>query len=351
MVWFKSNKNGDACRPLLAMDAEQTARYKHFRNLLNHNRAALSLMADLEQAYYDNRPFTMQMVEHKCARLLSEVESMVQALSGLSAKPHEPLSTVLRTLLRYSKDELRPDLPQTTDDLTLPIALIEAIHDRAVGAKAANLARARRELGLAVPEGFAITTAAYRLFLLETGLSEKIDDAMARLVADDPASIESIGRDIRSLIIESPLPRSIRAAIEAAAADLAGAASADIHLAVRSSAIGEDGEISFAGQYTSVLNVPIEELSEAYKQVVASKYSASALSYRLHHGVDDRETPMAVLVLEMIQPRFSGVLYTADPVGEDRDTIRVRLLELFEIIGRTDPIVLKARRRLATVLF
>lgn len=139
----------------------------------------------------------MQMVERKCARLLSEVESMVQALSGLSAKPHERLSVVLRSLLRYSKDELRPDLPQTTDDLTLPIALIEANHDRAVGVKAANLARARRVVGLAVPEGFAVTTAAYRLFLLETGPSEKIDNAMAGLVADDPASIASIHAGIR----------------------------------------------------------------------------------------------------------------------------------------------------------
>jgi pyruvate, water dikinase len=327
MVWFKSIKSGDACRPLLAMDSEQTARYKHFRNLLDHNRAALSLMADLEQAYYDNRPFTPQMVERKCERLLSEVELMVQALSGLSSKPHERLSVVLRTLLRYSKDELRPALSPTTDALTLPISRIGAGHDRAVGAKAANLARTRRELGLPVPEGFAVTTAAYRQFLLETGLSEKIDDAMARLVADDPASIEYVGRDIRSLIIESPLPTAICKAMKEAAAELANGAATDIRLAVRSSAIGEDGEISFAGQYTSILNVPIEELSEAYKQVVASKYSASALSYRLYHGVDDRETPMAVLVLQMIRPRLSGVLYTADPVSEDRDYIQVSAVQ------------------------
>lgn len=323
MVWFKTMKSGDACRPLPDTGPEQVIRYHHFRSLLDHNRAALNHMADLEQTYYDNRPFTPQMVEHKCARLFSEVESMVQALSGVSAKPHERLSAVLKSLLRYSKDELRPALSPTTNALTLPVSRIEADHDRAVGAKAANLARARRELGLPVPEGFAVTTAAYRLFLLETGLSEKIDDAMARLVADDPASIESIGREIRALIIESPLPRSIRAAIEAATAELATDASAETLLAVRSSAIGEDGEISFAGQYTSVLNVPIADLAEAYKQVVASKYSASALSYRLHHGVDDRETPMAVLVLEMIQPHLSGVLYTADPIGEDRDNLRV----------------------------
>ncbi|MBI5585032.1 MAG: pyruvate, phosphate dikinase, partial [Deltaproteobacteria bacterium] len=65
------------------------------------------------------------------------------------------------------------------------------------------------------------------------------------------------------------------------------------------------------------------DLPQAYKQVVASKYSSSALSYRMHHGLDDRETPMAVLVIEMIQPRLSGVLYTADPISDDRDSIRV----------------------------
>ncbi len=323
VTFFKSKNTGDACRPLLDMDPEQTGRYKHFRTLLDHNRAALNLMADLEQTYYDNRPFTMQMLERKFTLLLSEVESMVQALSDLSAKPHERLSAVLQNLLRYSKDELRPALYPTTDILTLPLSRIEAGQDRAVGAKAANLARAKQELGLSVPAGFAVTTAAYQQFFAESGLLAKIDEAMAQLAADDPASIESVGRDIRALILESPLPLAVHAAIAAAAAGLTGDAATNMRLAVRSSAIGEDGEISFAGQYTSILNVPVADLAEAYKKVVASKYSAPALSYRLHHGVDDRDTPMAVLVLEMIQPRLSGVLYTSDPMGEDRDTIRV----------------------------
>lgn len=327
MTFFKSRKEGNSCRPLPGTDPEQTIRYRHFRSLLDHNRTALSLMADLEQTYYDNRPFTMQMVERKCERLLSEVESMVQSLSGLSGNPYERLSAVLQSLLRYTKDELKPALRTSTDALTLPLSRIEADHVRAVGSKAANLARVRLELDLPVPEGFAVTTDAYRLFLHETGLSEKIDDVMAQLVADDPASIEAVGRDIRSLIIESPLPKAIREAIEAAAAELVNACLSEKCLAVRSSAIGEDSEISFAGQYTSVLNVPAAGLSEAYKQVVASKYSASALSYRLHHGVDDRETPMAVLVLEMIQPHLSGVLYTADPMSEDRDNIQISAVQ------------------------
>ncbi|MBI4774720.1 MAG: pyruvate, phosphate dikinase [Deltaproteobacteria bacterium] len=323
VTFFKSQKTGDACLPLPDMDPEQVGRYRHFRALLANNRAALTLMADLEQMYYDNRPFTIQFVERKRNQLFSEVDAMVQSLSGVSGKTYERLSGMLEGLRHYSKDELKADIPPTTEALTMPIDGIEEDHDRAVGAKAANLARMRRELALPTPNGFAITTTAYRLFLIETGLAAYIDEALAELSADDPAALEAIGSKIRARIMESPLPATIHAAMEEAAGNLTNGTWSNLRLAVRSSAIGEDSEISFAGQYTSVLNVPVSDLAEAYKQVVASKYSASALSYRLHHGVDDRETPMAVLVLEMIQPRLSGVLYTADSIGTDQDSIRI----------------------------
>jgi pyruvate,water dikinase len=323
MPFFKKNATGDACRPLPKMDTEETARYRHFRALLDHNRAALTLMADLEQTYYNNRPFTIQGAERTCNLLFTEVDGLVHSLSGLSGKGHERLSAILSSIHRYARDELAADIQTATDDLTLFLGQIEARHARDVGAKAANLARMRRELALPTPNGFAITTAAYRLFLIETGLAADIDEALAGVFADDPAALEVVGRKIRARIMENPLPESIRAAIEKASGQLAGGAASELRLAVRSSAIGEDGEISFAGQYTSVLNVSIANLSEAYKQVVASKYSASALSYRMHHGLDDRETPMAVLVLEMIKPRLSGVVYTTDPIGVDRDSMRV----------------------------
>ncbi|MBI5550784.1 MAG: pyruvate, phosphate dikinase [Desulfobacterales bacterium] len=323
MPLFKKSIPGDACRPLPSMDGEQTARYQHFRALLEHNRTALTLMADLEQTYFDNRPFTIQGVERVCNQMLSEVEAMVHSLSGMSGKEYKHLAIMLSSIRRYARDELAAAIHPTTDTLTLPLDQIEGGHARDVGAKAANLSRMRRELALPTPNGFAITTAAYRLFLSETGLGAQIDAALAELSADDPAALEATGRQIRARIMEAALPVTIRAALAEAVEKLANGNSSELLLAVRSSAIGEDGEISFAGQYTSVLNVPIAELAQAYQQVVASKYSASALSYRMHHGLDDRETPMAVLVLAMIQPRISGVLYTADPIGEDRDTIRV----------------------------
>jgi hypothetical protein len=87
-----------------------------------------------------------------------------------------------------------------------------------------------------------------------------------------------------------------------------------VRWAVRSSAVGEDGAFSFAGQFKTVLNVDPKELDQAYKEVFASKYSSNALFYRVKTGFLDQETPMAVLVLEMIDPQASGIVYSRSPV-------------------------------------
>ena len=94
MLFFKSRMR-QACRLLPTLDAEQTARYRRFRRLLEHNRTALTLQADLEQIYYDNRPFMPQMVEKKSRQLLLEVDGMVHALSGMTGKDYQPLLGVL----------------------------------------------------------------------------------------------------------------------------------------------------------------------------------------------------------------------------------------------------------------
>ncbi len=319
MKLFNSKKSSDSCKLLPTLDAEQTGRYRRFRRLLDHNRTALTLQADLEQIYYDNRPFIPQMVERKCRQLLLEVDGMVNALSGMTQKEYEPLFKVLGEIEQSVQEEWPKFDHRPTEPLVIPLDQIQEKHARDVGAKAGNLAHIRRELTLPTPTGFSITTTTYWRFLQETGLAEEIDEMLAELIDDDPARLESVSQTISDRIMKTPLPPEIQAALDDATSQF----SAVQRFAVRSSAIGEDGEISFAGQYTSVLNVLFNKLPLAYKQVVASKYSASALSYRMHHGIDDRETPMAVLVLTMVQPQYSGVLYTADPNGEDQESIRI----------------------------
>ena len=84
----------------------------------------------------------------------------------------------------------------------------------------------------------------------------------------------------------------------------------NMRFAVRSSAIGEDGPLSFAGQHQSILNVSAEGLISAYKQVIASKYSPKALHYRISNGLIDVDMPMAVLFLPMLEAESAGVIYT-----------------------------------------
>ena len=83
--------------------------------------------------------------------------------------------------------------------------------------------------------------------------------------------------------------------------------------AVRSSALGEDSQISYAGQYATVLNVPSSQMAWGYKQVVASLFSPQVMAYRQEKRVEQKEMAMAVGCTSMISPLVSGVTYTADP--------------------------------------
>ncbi len=97
----------------------------------------------------------------------------------------------------------------------------------------------------------------------------------------------------------------------------------NVRIAMRSSAVGEDTEASFAGQHLTVLNVTKDNILEAYKAVVASKYSARAILYRQNFGLDDRETPMCVAGITMIDSQASGVMYTVEPTRPDSGLLKV----------------------------
>lgn len=84
-------------------------------------------------------------------------------------------------------------------------------------------------------------------------------------------------------------------------------------LAVRSSAVGEDGELSFAGQYLTMLNVRSDQICDAYKSIIASLYSARSISYRISKGIYDSDIAMAVACIRMVDSVASGVAYSRHP--------------------------------------
>ncbi len=323
----KATTGNEGSHDLRLIEGKHSGKYKFFKELLSHNRKALQLMADLEETYYSNRSVTSNRIKFSCDALIFEVEAIIQCLKGLSGKDHSMLLSVLASVQRSIREELAPRMVPMSDPFVLSLEQVDSDHFKTVGSKAANLAIIKREFGMGVPEGFAVTASAYQYFLSDTHLAEEIDGALAEIDPDNIEKLESSAKYIQDRIMETSLPDLIERHLLGAYEELEKRTHPMVSVAVRSSAIGEDSETSFAGQYTSVLNITRQSLLEAYKRVVASKYSASAISYRLLHGLDDRETPMCVLILAMVDAHESGVLYTADPVSGNIQLMKINAIK------------------------
>ncbi len=103
----------------------------------------------------------------------------------------------------------------------------------------------------------------------------------------------------------------------------AEAGQAPVRVSMRSSAIGEDSELSFAGQYLTILNVPGDQLLPAYKKILASLYTPRAISYRLNKGIRDEDIAMSVVCLQMVDAVASGVMYSHHPFNFRDDNLLI----------------------------
>ncbi|MEJ2603720.1 MAG: phosphoenolpyruvate synthase, partial [Gammaproteobacteria bacterium] len=169
-------------------------------------------------------------------------------------------------------------------------------------------------LGVTVPGGFATTAQAYRDFLAHEGLGERINARLDELDVDDIKGLTAAGSDIRSWIMETPLPPRLRDDIEAAWEQMTEGK--DIAVAVRSSATAEDlPDASFAGQQETFLNVKgLERLIEAIHKVFASLFNDRAIAYRVHHGFDHAQVALSAGIQHMVRSDIgtSGVMFTLD---------------------------------------
>ncbi len=152
-----------------------------------------------------------------------------------------------------------------------------------VGGKNANLGELRNRVGLPVPEGFAITTRAYEFFLEQNKLIDEINRIRRNLDLSDPSGINAVSEEFQRLILLARVPPQLEEAIFQEFATMQERIVAkrgyveEPKVALRSSAIGEDSELSYAGQYLSVLNVPAEKIMDTYKLVIASLYTSRAI--------------------------------------------------------------------------
>jgi pyruvate, water dikinase len=186
-----------------------------------------------------------------------------------------------------------------------------------VGGKNASLGEMISQLsdaGVRVPGGFATTAQAYRDFLAQTGLADRIADRLSTLDADDVRALAEAGAQIRQWIVEAPLPQQLDAQIREAFAELD--ADGKGSFAVRSSATAEDlPDASFAGQQETFLNVVgIDDVIDKIRQVFASLYNDRAISYRVHKGFTHAEVALSAGIQRMVRSDkgSAGVMFTID---------------------------------------
>ncbi|MCM1326169.1 MAG: PEP-utilizing enzyme [Bacteroidales bacterium] len=192
------------------------------------------------------------------------------------------------------------------------------------GGKGANLGEMTRA-GLPVPPGFVVTADAYRSFLAENHIDEEItallDDAGA-----DEQKLFFAAEKIRGLITAGSMPVSLKEAVSQNYLLLCKNSGNDtLRVAVRSSATAEDlPDASFAGQQETYLNiVGIDALCENIIRCYASLWGNRAVSYRQTQGYGQKSVALAVVVQEMVESEKAGVLFTANPVNNNRDEMQL----------------------------
>jgi len=182
------------------------------------------------------------------------------------------------------------------------------------------------QAGIPVPPGFAVTAYAYKRFLTETGIAEKVYRTIRETVTDvsDPKQYEEASKKVRQIIESAQMSSEIEEAIKEAYSKLCRRTGvAQVFVAVRSSATAEDlPDASFAGQQETYLNVRgADELLEKIVKCWSSLFTPRAIFYRTQKGFRHENVLISVGVQKMVDAKAAGVMFTINPVTGDPNQI------------------------------
>lgn len=322
--------------------------WNQYHSILAPYDEAMDLMAEFELIEHTTGAVDMDAIKRLYDRLQLTLQKMIVALGDLGDHRCGDLLKAHQHFDRHTTPLFDPALSLPSHPILVALEDIRADMAPFVGHKATHLADIRNAIELPVPEGFVLTAKAFDHFMEENELPGVINAYLRDLTVEHAGLIDERCEAIRRLILEAPVPRDIEDAIHEKLDQWRGDQREPIFTAVRSTAIGEDMEVSFAGQFATLLNVPAKRVTEAYKEVLASKYSPGAILYRLRYGLDDRTTPMAVLVMAMVSARASGIVYTRNPSRPENNDLQISAIHgLGEYLmsGDTAPHVLSISRR------
>ncbi len=197
-----------------------------------------------------------------------------------------------------------------------------------VGGKNASLGEMYQKLTkkkVNIPNGFALTAHAYRYFMKESGLMDRIKEILKDLDTHDIRNLSERGEKVREAIMAAELPEDLKEEIAKAYQKMEKQYGERVDVAVRSSATAEDlPDASFAGQQETYLNIRgVHNVLYAAKQCIASLFTNRAISYREDKGFDHFSIALSVGVQKMVRSdkAVSGVMFTIDTESGFRDVV------------------------------
>ena len=289
---------------------------KQFRNIIDANNSTLEIISELQQYLQDGKPLNPILLAKKVTNIIVNTYKMVKVLNELTDNKYPNLFQVYEDISSRIRAKLGERTvnrkKEFTKKLIIPFAEIDNSYADIVGEKISFMCDIKNKAGIPVPDGFAIPESAYRMFMEENNLEERINRLMEGIDYTDMQSLYQISSRIRNLIIKAKMPIELEEAISEALHAMRALFDTELRASMRSSALFESNAYtSFAGQYRSTLNISSDEISDSYKDIISSKFTPEALVYSSVHGYDIKDISMCVAVQRMINAESSGVMYTS----------------------------------------
>ncbi len=322
--YFKKTASGDLSDSLSGIFKKK---YLAFQQLLEKNNFVLNIMADMEEKLSGEYLFDAQYVHASVKKIAYGVLHIIENLNALSSEDtYKALCRKFDVLNREIENMLLWKFEVPISDLTIPLENITRDMVNIAGGKIAHLGAGKTILNLPTPEGFAVSSYAFKRFMEHNRFLQNTNRIISALRLESLEELYEVSREIQDTIIRSAIPDDVANAIRDAYSDLCRKTGKETSVSVRSSAIHEDGHFSFAGQYATFLNVPGGRILQKYKEVVASLFTPRAIFYYKTNGFSEEEMAMAVGVLSMVDAKAGGVIYTRDPNDRISDHILINAL-------------------------
>jgi pyruvate, water dikinase len=289
-------------------------RYWNFKLLLDLNQRCMEIVADMEHQLMAGQGYGMALIRAQATSLSVCVFQIIQKLESLASGKYSGLHQAFAAIQERIDAELKGHGEEPNGPLVMDLSVVGKDDADATGSKMAVLGEIANKLQLSVPEGFVVCSSAYQLFMQHNALQQRINQQLQSVPLDDLEMLYEVSQDIQEAIVTAELPDELRRTLDQALRRLENRHGSNVLVSMRSSALGEDGlHLSFAGQYTTELNVSLREAPQAYKRVLAGMYSARAIAYRKSHGVRDEDIRMSVGCMLMVEAKAGGVTYSRDP--------------------------------------